>query len=120
MAATVVPVMQNLLVTQGDSWSTSLLFADPAGEPFDLSGVEFVGQVRADFADRAPDVLAEMSVDIDAEAGLVGLSLSSEQTAALGGLSVLRYDVASTDGTQRITWLAGLFAVRQQVSRVVA
>jgi hypothetical protein len=120
MATTVAPVTQNLVLTQGDSWSTSLLFTDPAGDPLDLAGWTFSGQVRRDVADRAPDVEAEMVVAVDAAAGLVGLSLSVEQTLALGGLSVLRYDVKSSDGTRRVTWLAGLVAVRQEVTRAVA
>jgi hypothetical protein len=102
----------NLTLYQGDTWTTSVTFEKPDGSPYPLDGFEFQAQIRTGSADASP-LAAEMTVIVTDN--VVALSLEPAQTAELPASG--RWDLQSTDGSRRVTWLAGTVKVTPEVTR---
>ncbi len=101
---------------RGDTFTRRLTFRDAAGEPVDMSGHTFAGQVRTDpDADDPP--LAEFDFDTtDAADGVVDITLAAEDTAEFTGAFVY-YDIQSTLGDVVTTAPRGRLILVKDVTR---
>jgi len=113
-----MPTNASLNLYQGDDWAglVSVYQADGT-TPFDLTGYTARAQIRRDVADRALDVLAEITIGVvDAAGGLLSLDLDHTVTATLSGH--LLWDLQLTDAAGEITTiLAGGVNVTSEVTR---
>lgn len=109
---------QDLTLTQGDDFDFSFRIKDANGNYTDLTGQVPESQIRASLT--APDVLATFTAvlgDQVASPGLVVLSLTGAQTAALDTAPKV-WDVQLTDtGGKVTTYLSGKVIVKPQVTR---
>jgi len=103
-------------IVRGDDYTMSLTFYSDAAKtsPMNLSGSTFAAQLRT-----SPDDTAHVDFSIDttnAATGVLLLSLTHTQTAALGRLYA--WDLQQTDGSGKVTTLiAGNAAVALDVTR---
>jgi hypothetical protein len=79
------PSILNLLLYAGDGFSIRLSCKDSAGAPIDITGA-VTAHVRLDRLHPTDPPLASFSTNlVDAYLGIIGLSLTGEQTASLLG-----------------------------------
>ena len=117
--------MANLTIRQGSTWRPTLRVRTvPDGEPYDLTGWGLRMQIRADIADRAPVVLADLSIGsgitvTDAPGGVVELLLTATQTRMLPATPPpLAYDIeAITPDGDTLRWASGRVTVEGEVTR---
>lgn len=77
------PSILNLLLYAGDGFSIKLVCKDKAGNPIDITG-SVTAQIRADRLHPSDPPLAAFTVStVDAYIGIVGLTLTGEQTLSL-------------------------------------
>lgn len=99
---------RDLTFPRGDSYEHRIEFLDQDGTtPLDLTGAVFAAQLR-----RSPndDVFVAFAVDnSEVAAGVVTISLTKAQTAALG--RNYSWDLEATLAGKVTTWLAGNVAV---------
>lgn len=109
------PTRHDFHIYRGDDWARTITFADPAGAVIDVSSRTFAAQIRAT-ADSAT-ILATMTVTMtQAALGIVEISLSAAQTAALEA-GVDRWDLSQTVSGLKTTLLAGAVYVEGDVTR---
>lgn len=113
------PGKANLAIYQGDDYAQSVLFVTGEGAPFDISGLTFSAQIRADYADAAPVTLAELTCTVvDPDTGELTITLDHEVTESLPTTDPLRWDLQSADPTGEVfTYLAGTVKVTAEVTR---
>lgn len=112
------PATYNLVIYQGDTFEEDFTFETEGATPtpIDVTGYVFRAQIRRRAADD--DALADFTADIvDGPAGIVQLSLTSEETAALSpGRAV--WDLEWTDTLGRVkTHVGGRVRIKAQVTR---
>jgi hypothetical protein len=113
-----MPGRANLAMYQGDDYSQRVSFVEPDGTPIPMPGITFTAQVRADYADAAPLVLADLECTFDDELGELVLSLDHALTETLPTEDVLRWDLQATDTAGEVTtYLAGTVKVSAEVTR---
>jgi hypothetical protein len=102
-------------IYQGDDYAAIVsLTADGTGEPADLTGYTATAQIRSDFADIAPTVVA--TFDIQILGSDVYLNLAHSVTALLKGN--YRWDLQMVDSTGIYTTpIYGKVTVLQEVTR---
>ncbi len=88
----IVPAPVNLTIEQGNTWSAQLAFADGNHTPINLSGYTFAAQVRPSYSSSAVTATFTCTVT-DAAGGLMTISLTSTQTAALLAPSKGQWDL---------------------------
>lgn len=77
------PTVLNLLLYTGDGFSIRLVVKDAAGAPIDITGT-ITAQIRVDRLHPEDSPLATFSVSlVDAYQGIVGLTLTADQTLSL-------------------------------------
>ena len=108
-----MPARHDLSLYQGDSWSAQFAFQHADGSPYDLTGMTFVSQIRDGYADGAA---TPVNVTLAVAANVVTASLTSTQTQALTGQRY-EWDLESTKGFDRVTWVAGSVYVAAEVTR---
>src|SRR4029450_8086065 len=116
-----MPSNASLNLYQGDDWAALVsVFEADGTTPFDLTGMTPRAQIRRDVADRALEVLAEITIGVvDAAGGLLSLDLDHTVTAGLSGH--LLWDLQLTDAAGEITTiLAGGVNVTSEVTRETA
>lgn len=111
----VLPQYLDLSLYAGDGLALRLVVTDSLGEPLPLSGA-VTSQIRPDRSSTAPP--QEFAVDMaEALAGIVALSLSGEQTAALGKFKGV-WDVQwEATGAEPRTILQGNVVCEEDVTR---
>ena len=113
-----MPSRANLELYQGDDYSALVTVYEADGTtPVNLTGYTPRAQIRRDVADRAAEVLAEITIAIaDAAGGMLTLALDHDVTVTLSGK--LLWDLQLTDSLGGITTiLAGAVNVTSEVTR---
>lgn len=102
----------DVAITRGDDLVEPITFTDDDGVAIDLTGYEFLSQVR-----RTPDSESiEAEFDISVSSSTVTRSLSGDVTAGMSGSYY--HDFQWEDGTgKRRTLFGGTFEVESDVSR---
>ena len=104
----------NLVIDQGTTYTTDLNLTDENGDPLNLSGYSANSQIRKHYTSSNSVAFSTL---IDANAGVITLSLTADQTANIvGGRYV--YDVELTDSGNNISRIVeGIVTVTPQVTR---
>jgi hypothetical protein len=104
----------NLVIDQGSTFSTDLTLTDENGDMILLSGYTANSQIRKWYTSSNPS--ATFSTSINANLGIVTLSLTANQTSNLiAGRYV--YDVELNDGSEVSRIVEGIVTVTPQVTR---
>lgn len=104
----------NLVIDQGSTFSTDLNMTDDNGDPMNLTGYTAASQIRKWYTSVSPS--ATFSSSINANTGVITLSLTSAQTNNLvAGRYV--YDVELTTGSVVSRIVEGIITVTPQVTR---
>ncbi len=105
----------NLLIDQGSTFSTTITGYDVDGNLLNLAGYSAAGKVKYNYSTGTSLVDFTTSVQDSYVDGLVDLSLTATETAALIA-GDLRYDVEVTSGTNVIRIQEGLVRVGPEVT----
>ncbi len=105
----------NLLIDQGSTFSTTVTGYDVDGNLLNLAGYSAAGKVKYNYSTGTSLVDFTTSVQDSYVDGLVDLSLTATETAALIA-GDLRYDVEVTSGTNVIRIQEGLVRVGPEVT----
>jgi len=112
---------EDLTVVQGTDALFKIVIKDSAGAAFDVSSKSFSASLKKSYSSD-DSTAVDFSVAIsDAAAGIISISLTDTQTAALDGDSRYVYDVFmyNTSGSTDITSiLKGKVFVESSVTRV--
>lgn len=104
----------NLVIDQGSTFSTDLTLTDENGDMLLLAGYTANSQMRKWYTSSSP--AATFSTSINANLGVVTLSLTANQTSNLvAGRYV--YDVELNDGSEISRIVEGIVTVTPQVTR---
>lgn len=104
----------NLKIDQGTDYVTSVNLTDDDGDPISLSGYTGAGQIRKYYTSTNA---VDFSVSVDANTGVVTLTLTSEQTNAMEAGRYV-YDVELTDSSNTISRvLEGIVTITPGVTR---
>ena len=105
----------NLLIDQGSTFSTTITGYDVDGNLLNLTGYSAAGKTKYNYSTGTSLVDFTTSVQDSYVDGLVDLSLTATETAALIA-GDLRYDVEVTSGTNVIRIQEGLVRVGPEVT----
>ncbi len=105
----------NLLIDQGSTFSTTITGYDVDGNLLNLTGYSAAGKIKYNYSTGTSLVDFTTSVQDSYVNGLVDLSLTATETAALIA-GDLRYDVEVTSGTNVIRIQEGLVRVGPEVT----
>ena len=105
----------NLLIDQGSTFSTTITGYGVEGNLLNLTGYSAVGKIKYNYSTGTSLVDFTTSVQDSYVDGLVDLSLTATETAALIA-GDLRYDVEVTSGTNVIRIQEGLVRVGPEVT----
>ncbi len=105
----------NLLIDQGSTFSTTITGYGVDGNLLNLTGYSAVGKIKYNYSTGTSLVDFTTSVQDSYVDGLVDLSLTATETAALIA-GDLRYDVEVTSGTNVIRIQEGLVRVGPEVT----
>ena len=104
----------NLVIDQGSNFETELNLSDENGDAIALIGYTANSQIRKWYTSTSP--AAVFTASINSYAGVITLSLTSEQTSNLvSGRYV--YDVEINNGTTVSRIVEGIVTVTPQVTR---
>lgn len=104
----------NLVIDQGSNFETDLNLSDENGDAIALIGYTANSQIRKWYTSTSP--AAVFTASINSYAGVITLSLTSEQTSNLvSGRYV--YDVEINNGTTVSRIVEGIVTVTPQVTR---
>jgi len=113
-AAVGEPAFVPLRIYQGDDFMLTVRVSQ-SGSPINITGFVFAAEIRDGYADDAP-VTETFTITIDdAPGGILNISLTDLQTAAIDA-GDYRWDLQMTDGSETTTLLAGPVTVIPQVT----
>jgi hypothetical protein len=105
----------SLVIRIGDSKQINMTFRNAAGSYINITGRTYVAQIRRTADD--PNVMAQFTCQIaNGAQGLLVLSLTAEQTAALRAGSA-KWDLQESYGSVTNTIFKGTVAIEQDVTR---
>ena len=108
----------NLIIDQGANFSSDITVKDANGNAFDLTGYTTEAKMAKGYASTRTRTTITSAVASDATTGVVSLSLTSTQTAALDAPERYVYDVeitqTSTGTVTRV--IEGIISVRPNVT----
>ena len=108
----------NLIIDQGANFSSDITVKDANGNAFDLTGYTTEAKMAKGYASTRTRTTITSAVASDATTGVVSLSLTSTQTAALDAPERYVYDVeitqTSTGTVTRV--IEGIITVRPNVT----
>jgi nitrogen fixation protein FixH len=114
----IVPATVNLTIEQGNTWSASLTFTDGTGTAINLTGYTFTAQIRPAYSSSTVTATFTCTVT-DAIHGVMTLSLTSDQTAALPAPFTGQWDLwmSTTSPATALRIMAGNVTVVPRVTR---
>lgn len=114
--------MSRLAMTRGDSAVFTVTLTDEAGDALNLAGLVLTFTAKRRHADADEDAVFQKTVGagitVTNEAGGVAeIAVDPEDTAALGTLRYLVWDLQVEDGTDVRTPLSGRLVISPDVTR---
>ena len=108
-----VPASLNLSIYKGETWTKALRFKQN-GSVLPLTGMTMKAQIRP--AKNSETLTAEMDCTVTAALGLVELSLTAVETAAMNP-GTYQWDLKATDSDDIVKyWVAGQVTVGGRVT----
>ena len=108
----------NLIIDQGANFSSDITVKDANGNPFDLTGYTTEAKMAKGYASTRTRTTITSAVASDATTGVVSLTLTATQTAALDAPERYVYDVeitqTSTGTVTRV--IEGIISTRPNVT----
>lgn len=105
----------NLTIDQGATFSSDVTVKDANGNPFNLTGYTAAAKMAKGYASTRTRTAMTTTIAADATSGVVTLSLTATQTAALDAERYV-YDLEITSGDTVTRVIEGLISVRPQVT----
>lgn len=108
----------NLTIDQGASFSSSVTVKDGNGDPFDLTGFTADAKMALGYTSTRTRTTITTTFDSDRTTGIINLSLTAAQTAALDAPARYVYDIEITytvDSTVTRV-IEGIITVRPNVT----
>ena len=106
----------NLTIDQGATFNSDVTVKDANGNRFNLTGYSAAAKLAKGYASTKTRVSMTTAIDTDPTTGVVTLSLSATQTAALDATRYV-YDLEITSAGGEVTRvIEGLIQVRPQVT----
>ena len=109
------PMKVDLAVYRGDSGQFRITVEDPAGNPVDLSGATWDGDIRVKAVDVDPIVSFDI-VPVAGDPSSIDVFLSAENSELLTPYSLV-YDIEMRESEYVSTLIYGNITVTQDVSR---
>ena len=107
----------NLSIDQGATFNSDVTVKDANGNLFNLSGYTAEAKMAKGYASTKTRVSITATINSDPTTGIVTLSMTSAQTAALSANGRYVYDLEITSDAGEVTRvIEGLIQVRPQVS----
>lgn len=104
----------NLVIDQGTTFTTDLTMTDEEGSPLNLTGYTANSQIRKWYT--SSNATATFTTSINANTGVISLSLTANQTGAMTAGRYV-YDVEISDGAIISRIVEGIVTVTPQVTR---
>ena len=108
----------NLTIDQGASFSSSVTVKDANGDPFDLTGFTAEAKMALGYTSTRTRTTITTTFDADRTTGIINLSLTAAQTAALDAPARYVYDIEITltadSAVTRV--IEGIITVRPNVT----
>jgi hypothetical protein len=108
------PALIDITLYRGDSGNFRINMTDPDGNPMDISGSEWDGDIRLKPDDPEPITSFEF-VDVPGVPSSVDVLLPAEKSALINKKCV--YDIERRSGNEVTTLMHGTIVVTQDVSR---
>jgi len=105
----------NLTIDQGATFSSDVTVKDANGNAFDLTGYTAAAKLAKGYASTRTRTDFTTTIAADATSGVVTLSLTATQTAALDAERYV-YDLEITSGATVTRVIEGIISVRPQVT----
>ena len=106
----------NLLMEQGATFNTTITLDDVNGEVYNLTGYTASSQMRKSY--YSSNATATFTTSIDGNTGVIGLTLTSNQTANISPGRYVYDTIISNAGSNIITRvLEGIIDVSPRVTR---
>ena len=108
----------NLIIDQGANFSSDITVKDANGNAFDLTGYTTEAKMAKGYASTRTRTTITSAVASDATTGVVSLSLTATQTAALDAPERYVYDVEITQTSSGTVTrvIEGIISVRPNVT----
>jgi hypothetical protein len=106
----------NLTIEQGADFAWTLTLQDDQNAPIDLTGAVLEGMIRAGSKSGKKLVDFTLGLNIPATDGVINVSLTEAQTAALPVDDSHAYDIKATYAGKTIRVIEGTVTVSQQVT----
>jgi len=105
----------NLTIDQGATFTSDVTVKDANGNAFDLTGYTAAAKLAKGYASTRTRTDFTTTIAADATSGVVTLSLTATETAALDGERYV-YDLEITSGATVTRVIEGIITVRPQVT----
>jgi len=105
----------NLTIDQGATFTSDVTVKDANGNAFNLTGYTAAAKLAKGFASTRTRTDFTTTIAADATSGVVTLSLTATQTAALDAERYV-YDLEITSGATVTRVIEGIITVRPQVT----
>ena len=105
----------NLTIDQGATFSSDVTVKDAQDNAYNLTGYTANAKLSKGFASTRPRTNMNTTIEPDATTGVVTLSLSATETAALDAERYV-YDLEITSGATVTRVIEGIITVRPQVT----
>ena len=107
----------NLTVDQGATFTSDVTVKDANGNPFNLTGYTALARMAKGYSSTRTRTIITCTVAADATTGVVTLSLTSTQTAALDAERyVYDLEITQTSSGNVTRVIEGIISVRPQVT----
>ena len=106
----------NLTIDQGATFSSDVTVKDANGNNFDLTGYTASAKMAKGYSSTRTRTTITSTVAADAATGIVTLSLTATETAALDAPARYVYDLEITSGATVTRVIEGIINVRPNVT----
>ena len=115
----------NFTIEQGTTTSFNIIYKDPSGNPFDLTGYSAQLQVRPNYADLTETKYLTLSSSLDVDgsgliitpqSGSIGIFISAEKTDDFTFDEAI-YDLEIYSGSYVSRLIEGKFKIKKSVTR---
>jgi hypothetical protein len=106
----------NLTIDQGATFSSDVTVKDANGNAFDLTGYTATAKMAKGYSSTRTRTTITCTINADPTTGIVTLSLTATETAALDAPARYVYDLEITSGATVTRVIEGIINVRPNVT----